>query len=111
VADTSDQRWFRLSVSNFGFGIKEEWKELVFREGWRIPWWEIPDHQRVDRGDKQLYRSGTGIGCAVIKRVMEAHGGKVTVESHKGHGPQKDPVGFRFWSGCKTTFTVEFPRK
>jgi signal transduction histidine kinase len=112
ISKSEDSQWFRLAFSNFGFGIKREWIEqgFLFREGWRLPWNELPSPRRPGEGDGQHYRSGTGIGCAVIRRVMRDHGGDVEVESHKGPVSNPQPVGAKFWSGCKTTFTVKFPK-
>lgn len=38
--------------------------------------------------------TGTGLGLAIVHNIMDAHGGKVTVESHPGRG---------------TTFTIRLP--
>jgi two-component system sensor histidine kinase HydH len=38
--------------------------------------------------------TGTGLGLAIVHNIVDAHGGKVTVESHPGRG---------------TTFTISLP--
>lgn len=108
--DDSDSDWFCVSVSNFGFGIRQEWIDqgLIFQEGWRLPREEIPETKIGERLADQRYVTGTGIGCSVVKRFMEAHDGRVEVESRKGRYPETEPVNERFWTGCKTTFTVAF---
>ncbi|NIV95189.1 hypothetical protein GWN42_20955, partial [candidate division KSB1 bacterium] len=37
---------------------------------------------------------GTGLGCKIVKDVVDAHGGTITVDSEQGKG---------------TTFTMELP--
>ena len=110
--DNSHPKWFRLSVSNFGIGIRQEWinQGLIWRAGWRLPLEDIPEKRSGQKGLRQRYVTGTGIGCNVVKQFMEAMRGKVAVESHKGRYPRAGSVGEKFWSGCKTTFTVEFPK-
>jgi len=63
-----------LSVSDNGPGIPKEDLPLVFERFWR--------------GDKSRSRGsgGSGIGLAIVKQLVELHGGKVSVDSTLGEG-------------------------
>jgi PAS domain S-box-containing protein len=65
---------FRLEVEDTGIGIAAEDMKRVFSEFQRI------DARRADRTD------GTGLGLALAKAVVEAHGGRVEVKSEVGKG-------------------------
>lgn len=66
--------WVRIAVLDKGPGIAEEDIPYIF------------DH--FYRGDKSRDRKsgGSGIGLAVVKQLVEIHGGRVTVESKLGQG-------------------------
>lgn len=61
-----------LSVSDTGIGIAPEDQERVF--------------QRFERGDPSARESGTGLGLALVKSLIELHGGSVNLESAPGQG-------------------------
>jgi signal transduction histidine kinase len=61
-----------LSVADSGVGIPSD--ELP-----RI--WE-----RLYRGDKSRAERGLGLGLSLVKAIVEAHGGRVSVSSRPGHG-------------------------
>jgi signal transduction histidine kinase len=71
-----------VAVMDKGMGIKKEDLKHVFEHFYRST------DPRVRK------KKGTGIGLAIVKYIMETHGGEVTVESTLGKG---------------TTFTVHFP--
>jgi signal transduction histidine kinase len=51
---------------------------------------------RLYRGDKSRGQRGLGLGLSLVKAVVEAHGGKVTVQSAEGAGSEFSvslPVG------------------
>jgi signal transduction histidine kinase len=71
-----------VSVSDQGQGIPEEEIPKVFEEFGKTS-------VRPTGGEKS-----TGLGLAIVKRLVEAHGGKIWLESHVGKG---------------TTFTFTLP--
>jgi len=71
-----------LRVSDRGPGIAPEERELIFEQFYRAKSASVQGIQ------------GAGIGLALVKRVMLAHGGKVTMESLPGEG---------------STFEISFP--
>lgn len=71
---TKDENWVRVAVRDTGIGIAAE---------------NIPNlFDRFYRVDKARSRDagGTGLGLAIAKSVVDAHGGKITVESDPGKG-------------------------
>jgi signal transduction histidine kinase/DNA-binding response OmpR family regulator/HAMP domain-containing protein len=72
LAESADQ--FRLEVSDSGIGIAEDDIGRLFVE-----------FQQA-RGDGQPRQSGTGLGLALTRRLVEAQGGRVGVESELGKG-------------------------
>lgn len=63
--------WIALTVADSGQGIALEDQEHLFDRFWRR-----------DRDD----RHGAGLGLAIVKGIVEAHGGRVEVESQPGSG-------------------------
>ena len=69
-----DERWFRFAVQDAGPGIKPEDVSRIFTE-----------FQQLDVDVTKKYIS-TGLGLALAKRIVEAHGGTVAVQSELGVG-------------------------
>lgn len=67
-----DRVW--LSVQDTGSGIAADELPHIFRRFWRSP-----------KSRSQKY-SGTGIGLAICRRLVELHGGEIFVESQLGVG-------------------------
>jgi PAS domain S-box-containing protein len=65
---------FRVEVTDTGIGIRPEDLGRLFIE-----------FQQLDAGMTKKY-AGTGLGLALTKRLVEAHGGKVEVQSTHGVG-------------------------
>ncbi len=63
-----------ISVADDGIGIPKEHLDSVFEKFYRI-----------DRGDSKEYY-GTGLGLSIVKNIIEAHNGRIEVESKEGKG-------------------------
>jgi two-component system phosphate regulon sensor histidine kinase PhoR len=61
-----------VKISDTGIGIAATDLPRVFERFYKV------DHSRAD--------VGSGIGLAIVKHSVEAHGGSVSVESEPGHG-------------------------
>jgi NtrC-family two-component system sensor histidine kinase KinB len=62
----------RFEVIDTGEGIDPRWFDSLFDRFFRIP------------GSSQ--GTGVGLGLYITKEIVDAHGGKIGVESEKGHG-------------------------
>lgn len=76
-----EEDFWKIAVSDNGPGIEERYYQKVFQL-----------FQKLNKNKNE----GTGIGLSIVKKIMEAKGGKVKVESVVGQG---------------TTFTLFFPLK
>jgi len=70
----------KIAIKDYGCGIPREDLEHIF--------------EKFYRGKRSQPVSGTGLGLCISKGIIEAHGGKIAVESDLGRG---------------TTVTVEIP--
>jgi len=65
---------FELSVVDTGFGIAPEDQKMIFDE-----------FQQVDNSSTRK-KGGTGLGLSISRRIVELHGGRITVQSEVGNG-------------------------
>jgi signal transduction histidine kinase len=64
--------WARVWFADTGIGIPPEEQDRIW--------------QRLFRGDKSRSQRGLGLGLSLVKAVVEAHGGAVSVTSQPGKG-------------------------
>jgi len=74
VAADAKGKWIEVSVSDTGEGIPAEDLPHIFERFYRV--------------DKSRARAtgGSGLGLTIARRLVEAHGGTITVESKLGKG-------------------------
>ena len=71
-----------IEISDNGIGIEKEYQKKVFDKFFRVPTGDVHDVK------------GFGLGLAYVKRIVEMHGGTLSLSSEKGRG---------------TTFTITLP--
>ncbi|MDA3894408.1 MAG: HAMP domain-containing sensor histidine kinase [Salinivirgaceae bacterium] len=64
-----------VKVKDSGIGIKEKEQKLIFDKFYR-----------VTDGNLANIAKGSGIGLNIVKSIMEAHGGNISIESTFGEG-------------------------
>jgi len=74
VAAVAQGNWVEVSVSDTGEGIPAEDLPNIFERFYR-----------VDRSRARA-TGGSGLGLTIVKRLVEAHGGEITVQSELGKG-------------------------
>ena len=70
-----DEKFICTGVEDSGIGIKKEDQDKLFRK-----------FQQIVVKGKERKTEGTGLGLAITKAIVEAHGGKIWVESTYGKG-------------------------
>jgi signal transduction histidine kinase/DNA-binding response OmpR family regulator len=74
ITAAEDGERYRFAVIDTGVGIRPEDQELIFEE-----------FRQVSESTKGV-REGTGLGLAITRRLVEQHGGTLSVESSYGAG-------------------------
>jgi two-component system, NarL family, sensor histidine kinase BarA len=72
--DNERSRGVRISVRDSGIGVPTEHHKRVFD-----PFFQVDNSSTREYG-------GTGLGLSIVKRLVEAHGGAVWVDSEAGKG-------------------------
>jgi signal transduction histidine kinase len=72
ISAQSGEEVVRFKVSDTGIGIPGRYLPSIFEQFFRVP----------DQGTG----TGAGLGLAIVKEIVEAHGGAVGVESREGAG-------------------------
>jgi signal transduction histidine kinase len=85
----ADGRWIGVDVSAHGHGSRREVQIAVSDRGRGIEAVDLPHvFEPFYRGryaqERQIH--GNGLGLSLVKRIAEAHGGRVTVKSSLGQG-------------------------
>jgi signal transduction histidine kinase/GAF domain-containing protein len=70
---TYDERWVRLSVTDTGIGIAPEHLDRIFERYYQVANTSQRSH-------------GQGLGLAIVRIIVEGHGGRIQVESAPGKG-------------------------
>jgi two-component system, OmpR family, phosphate regulon sensor histidine kinase PhoR len=70
----AEGKWVKISVQDNGVGIPRGERKKIFERFYRV--------------DNLLTREteGSGLGLAIANRIIQAHGGKITVDSEVGRG-------------------------
>lgn len=76
ITSAKDGQFIKVAVKDTGEGIKEEDLPKIFQE-----------FQQVGT-DKYRKPGSTGLGLAISKEIIEAHNGKIWIESKRGTGTE-----------------------
>lgn len=67
-------RFYVIEIKDEGCGLNKQQKEKIFDRFYRVD------------DDRSRKNGGTGLGLAIVKSIVDAHSGKITVESEEGKG-------------------------
>lgn len=68
-------QWLEISVRDTGIGIAAHLQKHIFN-----------DFMQGDNADESVRREGTGLGLSITKRLVELHGGEISLTSEPGVG-------------------------
>ncbi|MRR17722.1 MAG: HAMP domain-containing protein [Deltaproteobacteria bacterium] len=72
ISAIPEDQMVRFSVTDTGRGIPHQFMQRIFEQFFRAP--------------DQKSETGAGLGLAIAKQIVEAHGGSIHVESEEGKG-------------------------
>jgi two-component system phosphate regulon sensor histidine kinase PhoR len=75
ISTGSKSGYIFIEISDKGVGIAKEEQKLVFEK-----------YYRASRGNLAHFAKGTGLGLTIVKNIIDAHKGKVGLESKPGEG-------------------------
>jgi len=81
---TTNQQFVEIAVSDTGIGINKEDQALIFEK-----FYTAEDTSLHSSGDTKFMGGGPGLGLTIAQGIVEAHGGRIFVES-VGYNPQKN---------------------
>jgi two-component system phosphate regulon sensor histidine kinase PhoR len=73
LAAENQQKDVLITVKDSGIGIPKEHMERLFTKFYRVP-------------GSEKHAQGTGLGLSIVKRIIEGHGGQISVDSVRGEG-------------------------
>jgi two-component system, NtrC family, sensor histidine kinase KinB len=72
VSAMPEEQMVRFSITDTGSGIPHQFMQRIFEQFFRVP--------------DQKSETGAGLGLAIAKEIVEAHGGNINVVSQEGKG-------------------------
>ena len=72
VSAIPEEQMVRFSVTDTGSGIPHQFMQRIFEQFFRVP--------------DQKTETGAGLGLAIAKEIVDAHGGTIDVASQEGKG-------------------------
>ncbi len=76
IVCTDEDGWLRVAVRDNGIGIPKAYQQSIFEQFFRVP-----------QGDLHNVK-GFGLGLAYVKKIVEKHGGRISVRSEPRHGSE-----------------------
>lgn len=77
IRTSKEDGYILLEISDNGIGIKEEDKQKVFSMYQRLA---------TNGHESKLDIEGTGVGMAIVAKIVETNGGKIEIQSQPGQG-------------------------
>ncbi|MCX5898261.1 MAG: sensor histidine kinase, partial [Proteobacteria bacterium] len=72
ISAQARNKWVSFSVDDTGKGIPAQYRNRIFEQFFRVP--------------DEKSEPGAGLGLAIAREIVEAHGGTISVESSEGTG-------------------------